>query len=71
MVGHYSHFAEKFPSREVARPGAALAWRRAEAVMTVQPWRRLPPAQREAVAAEAASLPLPGVGGRIVLRWDD
>jgi len=49
----------------------AGTWRRAEAVMTVQPWRRLSPAQREAVAAEAASLPLPGVGGRIVLHWDD
>jgi hypothetical protein len=45
-------------------------WRRAEAVIMVQPWRRLSPAQREAIAAEAASLPLPGVGGRIVLRWD-
>src|SRR5258708_4526260 len=46
-------------------------WRRAEAGMTVQPWRWLSPAQREAVAAEAASLALPGVGERIVLRWDD
>ena len=28
--------------------------------ISIQPWRRLSPAEREAVAAEAASLPLPG-----------
>jgi hypothetical protein len=40
--------------------------------MTVQPWRRLSSAEREAVAAEAESLPLPCIGGRrIVVRWDD
>jgi DNA glycosylase AlkZ-like len=50
----------------------AGTWRRANTVMTVQPWRRLSPAEREAVAAEAESLPLPGIGGRrIVVRWDD
>jgi hypothetical protein len=48
----------------------AGTWRRADATMTVQPWRRLSPAERDAVAAEAASLPLPGVGGRIAVRWD-
>jgi hypothetical protein len=59
-------------------PGALLVggeiagtWRRADAVMTVQPWRRLSPAERDAVGAEAQSLPLPGLGGRITLRWDD
>ena len=46
-------------------------WRRADAMMTVQPWRRLSPAERDAVAAEAESLPLPGISGRIVVRWDD
>ena len=46
-------------------------WRRAEATVTVQAWRRLSRASREAVEAEAESLPLPGLGGRIVLRWDD
>ena len=46
-------------------------WRRADAAMTVQPWRRLSGAERDAVAAEAESLPLPGVHGRIVVRFDD
>jgi len=40
--------------------------------MMVQPWRRLSPAEREAVTAEAESLPLPGTDGRrIVVRWDE
>jgi hypothetical protein len=46
-------------------------WRRADAAMTVQPWRRLSRAERDAVAAEVASLPLPGIQGRMVLRFDD
>jgi Winged helix DNA-binding domain len=45
-------------------------WRRADAAMTVQPWRRLSDAERAAVAAEVESLPLPGIRGRIVIRWD-
>lgn len=49
----------------------AGTWRRAGSTMTVQPWRRLSRAERDAVAAEAASLPLPGSGGRIALRWED
>jgi hypothetical protein len=59
-------------------PGAVLAggeiagtWRRADAVMTVQPWRRLSSTERDAVVAEAESLPLPTTQGRIVVRWDD
>ena len=58
-------------------PGALLVegeivgvWRRAQATVTVQTWRRLSRAAREAVEAEAASLPLPGVEGQIVVRWD-
>jgi hypothetical protein len=46
-------------------------WRRADTIMTVQPWRRLSPAERDAVAAEAEALPLPGSSRRIVVRWDD
>jgi hypothetical protein len=46
-------------------------WRRADAVMTIQPWRPLSDGERDAVAAEAASLPLPGLQGRIVVRWDN
>jgi winged helix DNA-binding protein len=49
----------------------AGTWRRAGAVLTVQPWRRLSPAERDAVAAEAESLPLPGAGRRIAVRWDE
>jgi hypothetical protein len=48
----------------------AGTWRRAGAVVTVQPWRRLSRAERDAVAAEAESLPLPGLGGRIAVHWD-
>jgi hypothetical protein len=50
----------------------AGTWRRADTVMAVQPWRRLSLAEREAVTAEAESLPLPGIDGRrIVVRWDE
>jgi Winged helix DNA-binding domain len=45
-------------------------WRRAEATVTVQPWRPLPRAARAAVEAEAAALPLPGLRRPIVVRWD-
>jgi hypothetical protein len=50
--------------------GGELAgtWRRAGAVLTVQPWRRLSRAERDAVAAEAQTLPLPGIAGRIAVR---
>jgi len=58
-------------------PGAVLVggeivgtWRRAQADLSVQTWRRLAPAERDAVEAEAASLPLPGIEGRIAVRWE-
>jgi hypothetical protein len=44
-------------------------WRRAQEVVTIQSWRRLARAARDAVEAEAASLPLPGIRGQIVIRW--
>ena len=57
-------------------PGALLVtgeivgtWRRADRVVTVQPWKRLSRAERDAVLAEAESLPLPGSGGPIVVNW--
>jgi hypothetical protein len=57
-------------------PGAVLAegevvgtWRRAEAVVAVQPWRRLSRVARDAVEREAESLPLPDTERRIVVRW--
>jgi hypothetical protein len=59
-------------------PGALLVegevvgtWRRADATITVRPWRRLSRAAADAVETEAAALPLPGVQGRIVVRWAD
>jgi len=58
-------------------PGAVLVggeiagtWRRAGADLAVQPWRRLTRAERDAVEAEAAALPLPGLEREIAVRWD-
>jgi Winged helix DNA-binding domain len=46
-------------------------WRRVNRALTVQPWRRLSGEERDAVTAEAESLPLPGIEGkRIVVRWE-
>ena len=57
-------------------PGALLVggeitgtWRRAGTVLSVQTWRPLSPAERDAVLAEAESLPLPGAAGQITVRW--
>jgi hypothetical protein len=57
-------------------PGAVLVsgeivgtWRRAQAKLTITPWGRLGRAKREAVEAEAESLPLPGIERRIVVEW--
>jgi winged helix DNA-binding protein len=60
-------------------PGALLVgeeiagtWRRAGPVVTVRTWRPLSAAERDAVTAEAGSLPLPGLeGNRITVRWDE
>ncbi|MGH2359452.1 MAG: DNA glycosylase AlkZ-like family protein [bacterium] len=59
-------------------PGAVLVegevvgtWRRAHETVTIQSWRRLTRAARDAVEVEAVALPLPGVRGGIVVRWDD
>jgi hypothetical protein len=56
-------------------PGAVLVdgeivgtWRRAQAKLTVEPWRKLSPAERDAVVAEAETLPLPGVE-RVAVHW--
>ena len=59
-------------------PGAVLVggeiagtWRRANAVVVIQTWRRLSSAERQAVEADAESLPLPGLSRQISVRWDD
>lgn len=49
----------------------AGTWRRANAVLTVRPWCPLSPTERDAVAAEAESLPLPGLDRRVSVRWED
>jgi len=58
-------------------PGALLVdgdiagtWRRANETMTIRPWRRLSRAERDAVEAEAASLPLPGLERPLGVRWE-
>jgi hypothetical protein len=45
-------------------------WRRAGARMTVRPWRRLSRDERDAVEAEASTLPLAGLEGAIGITWD-
>ena len=57
-------------------PGAVLiegeirgTWRRANQTVRVDAWGRLARATREAVEAEARSLPLPGVDGDIDVAW--
>lgn len=46
-------------------------WRRSLTTVTIQAWRRLTPARRDAVVLEAESLPLPDIKRRIVVHWDD
>ena len=59
-------------------PGALLVageitgtWRRAGPAVTVRPWRPLSRQERDAVVAEAESLPLPGTSAGISVRWGD
>jgi hypothetical protein len=59
-------------------PGAVLVdgetvgtWRRSLGTVTIQAWGRLTRTARDAVAAEAASLPLPDLQGQVVVRWGD
>jgi Winged helix DNA-binding domain len=58
-------------------PGALLVageivgtWRRTKAKLSIRTWQRLSRAAREAVVAEAESLPLPDTSGRMVVHWD-
>jgi len=59
-------------------PGAVLVggeivgtWRRAERAITISPWRGLARKKRDAVGAEAESLPLPGLHGHNLVHWDE
>ena len=58
-------------------PGAVLVegeivgtWRRSQHTVTIQAWRHLSHAKRDAVEMEATSLPIPSIKGQIVVRWD-
>ena len=57
-----------WPGALFVRGEIAGTWRRANADLTVEPWRDLTAAEREAVETEAHSLPLPGIP-RIQVRW--
>jgi hypothetical protein len=57
-------------------PGAVLVkgeivgtWRRAHANVTIATWRRLSPSERQAVEAEAATMPLAAIPG-VRVTWD-
>jgi hypothetical protein len=59
-------------------PGALLVngevrgtWRRAHDLVTAASWSPLSRAEREAVEAEAASLPLPGLERGVCVRWEE
>jgi hypothetical protein len=59
-------------------PGALLVagevagtWRRAGPLLTVQAWRPLTPAERDAVTAEAESLPLLDLTRTVTVQWTD
>jgi hypothetical protein len=75
LVSDVKRRAELWTSR--VWPGAVLVdgeiagiWRRANADLSIDAWRRVSPAERAAVETEAASLPLPGLRGPIRVRWD-
>jgi hypothetical protein len=63
--------ARVWPGAVLVRGELVGTWRRAQAEVTIQPWRQLSPVERAAVEAEAASVPLPGLRGPIRVRWDD
>jgi hypothetical protein len=44
-------------------------WRRSQHSVTIQPWLDLPATTRDAVAAEALSLPLPSLDREIGVSW--
>jgi hypothetical protein len=65
LIENAAHRARLWTSR--VWPGALLVngaiagtWRRADTTVSIETWRRLSRAERDAVEAEVASLPLPG-----------
>jgi hypothetical protein len=76
LVPDAAHRSKLWTSR--VWPGAVLlegeivgTWRRSEHKLTLQPWRTLTRADREAVETEAASLPLPGITRTITVSWEE
>jgi hypothetical protein len=59
-----------WPGALVMKGEIAGVWRRSAAEISIEAWRRLSRAEREAVDAEAVSLPLPGLNAAITVRWD-
>jgi hypothetical protein len=45
-------------------------WRRSNEKVTVRPWRRFSPPERDVIEAEAEALPLPGLEREIAVRWE-
>ncbi len=62
--------ARVWPGAVVVAGEITGTWRRTQAEVGIESWRRLSPAEREAVEAEAASLPLPGIQRDVRVRWD-
>jgi DNA glycosylase AlkZ-like len=58
-----------WPGALLVRGEIAGVWRRSAAEVSIEAWRRLSIAEREAVEAEAVSLPLPGLNASITVRW--
>ncbi len=59
-----------WPGGLLVRGEVVGTWRRADAVVTVRTWRSLSSAERDAVESEAGALPLPGIAGRMAVRWE-
>jgi hypothetical protein len=75
LVPDPGHRSQLWTSR--VWPGAVLldgeivgTWRRSEHKVTVNPWQAVTSGNREAVEAEAASLPLPGITRPITVTWE-
>jgi hypothetical protein len=58
-------------------PGALLVegeirgtWRRSQHTVRIDAWTRLSRQRRDAIEAEASTLPLPGIDRRIEVLWD-
>jgi hypothetical protein len=76
LVSDSAHRSQLWRSR--VWPGALLVdgevvgtWRRSQHKVTAHTWQALTRASRDAIEAEAASLPLPGLTRPITVRWEE